>query len=56
MNNTKEDFKYIHIGYEGEKIHCNQSMGIVVDRETKEKCFYCYLCGVRNYHSKLLEQ
>ena len=56
MNNTKEDFKYIHIGYEGEKIHCSQSMGIVIDRETKEKCLYCYRCGARNYHSKLLEQ
>ena len=53
---SKEDFKYIHVGYEGEKIHCNQTMGIVIDRDTKEKCFYCYRCGTRNYHSKLLKE
>jgi hypothetical protein len=53
--NAKEDYKFIHIGYEGEKTHCGQTMGIQVDRETKKKCLYCYRCGTRIYDSKLLK-
>ena len=44
---AKNDFKFIHIGYDGDSICCSQTKGIVIDRNTKNKYLYCYRCNAR---------
>ena len=51
----RNDYKYIYLGWEGDAIHCDKTMEVIADIDSKKKSLHCQVCGLKNGISRLLK-